>query len=402
MFTGPNAVNDGLIFYYDTGNFQKSFKGIPGKNLFTNPFFGDYSGISGFSVYETDTHVEYIPNIGKREVMSVTMRNDKTSNCCPSPIKFGYDVPISGGTTYTYGILVKSSTNYSTGNFMHRYENPISGGAVASGGVFGSNIIELGNGWKFSYATFTSHVDAVKLNGALYIYEDDILSTTSVAGAMLVEGDYVITPKHLLRYGQELTSTDGLFDLAGNSSIDISNAGFTDGRITYDGATNYSIINNNFVGNATELTVSAWFKKTGPGHTYECAVHKGSATSVGSSDYWIGVDLNDYLNATIGANSGVGHAAGLTGEVIVYDKFYHMTASWDGSVVRVYINGEFNKQYNLASFSNLTTPTRIGASGDGNNYQFNGEVPVVKIYNRSLSSDEVKRDYRATKSRFSL
>jgi len=40
-------------------------------------------------------------------------------------------------------------------------------------------------------------------------------------------------------------------------------------------------------------------KQTG-GADYECVIHKGSDTTIGQSEYWLGVQNADYLTATIG------------------------------------------------------------------------------------------------------
>jgi len=163
--------------------------------------------------------------------------------------------------------------------------------------------------------------------------------------------------------------------------------------LQFNGANDYVIVNNNFVVSPTSLTISAWFKKTGEGANYECVLHKNSNTSIGSSQYWLGVDSNDYLTATIGARAGVGWAAGQTTIKATLGVWYYLVASWDGSVVNVYIDGKYVKEYSLASYISLTTPTRFGASSNGTVYQFNGFIDNVRIYEKALSSAEIERLY---------
>ena len=165
--------------------------------------------------------------------------------------------------------------------------------------------------------------------------------------------------------------------------------------LEFNGSTNYAIVDNNFIVNPTSLTISAWFKKIGEGSNYECVLHKGSDTTIGNSEYWLGVDSNDYLTATIGARTGVGWAAGQTTTKATLGVWYYLSASWDGSVVRVYIDGKYIKQYDLLLYSSLTTPTRFGASSNGANYQFNGLIDEVRIYNRALSAEEIIQHYKA-------
>ena len=159
--------------------------------------------------------------------------------------------------------------------------------------------------------------------------------------------------------------------------------------LKFDGVNDYARINDNIVVNPTELTMAAWIRRDGNGSTYECAIHKGSDTSIGNSEYWLGVDINNYLTATIGARTGVGWAAGQTSTVAAVGTWYHLAAVWDGSVVKVYLNGIYNKQYALTSYSNLTTPVRLGASSDGAHYQFNGSVDDVRFIQKALSATEV-------------
>lgn len=163
--------------------------------------------------------------------------------------------------------------------------------------------------------------------------------------------------------------------------------------LTFDGSDDYIKVTDNFVADPTALTMLAWFKKESGGSNYECVIHKSSDATIGNSDYWLGVDLNDYLTATIGANTSVGWAAGQTTTTATYGQWYHLAATWDGSVVIVYIDGAYNKQYNLSTYTNLNTDTRFGASSDGLNYQFKGEIDEVRIYDRALSADEIALDY---------
>lgn len=162
---------------------------------------------------------------------------------------------------------------------------------------------------------------------------------------------------------------------------------------SFDGSNDYVKITNNVAPSPSSLTISAWIQKESGGHTYECALHKGSANTIGSSDYWLGVDINDQLTATIGANTGVGWQAGQTTSVATYGTWYHLAAVWDGSVVRVYINGTYNKQYNLSTYGNLTTETRFGSSADGTNYQFRGVVDEVRISDTNRSAAWIKAEY---------
>ncbi len=166
------------------------------------------------------------------------------------------------------------------------------------------------------------------------------------------------------------------------------------GAYSFDGSNDYVRVENNIITSPTELTIAAWFNKQGEGSNYECVIHRGTDNLIGNTEFWLGVSANDFLTATIGARTGAGWAAGETAVKVVLNKWYHLAATWDGTTVRVYIDGEFNKSYALASYSNANSPTRLGASNDGTAYQYNGLIDDVRIYSTALSASEVKELYQ--------
>lgn len=174
----------------------------------------------------------------------------------------------------------------------------------------------------------------------------------------------------------------------------IENGVIGKGAYSFDGSNDYVRVENNIITSPTELTIAAWFNKQGEGSNYECVIHRGTDNSIGNTEFWLGVSANDFLTATIGARAGVGWAAGETAVKVVLNRWYHLTATWDGTTVRVYIDGELNKSYALASYSNANSPTRLGASNDGTAYQYNGLVDDVRIYSTALSASEVKELYQ--------
>ena len=176
------------------------------------------------------------------------------------------------------------------------------------------------------------------------------------------------------------------------------------GSITFDGANDYLRIDDVLVSNPTSLTVGGWFKRNGDGAGYETALHHSTNATIGGSSYWFGLEATtNKIVGTIGANTGVGWAAGKTDVVANLGEWYYVTSTWDGSEVKNYVNGDLEKTYSLTSYTNLTTPTRIGASGDGNGYTMNADIAHVFIAeNKHYSSSEVLQNYNAQKSRFGL
>ena len=153
----------------------------------------------------------------------------------------------------------------------------------------------------------------------------------------------------------------------------------------------------------TSMTISGWFRMTGGVGTYRCILHKGTGTSVGASSFWIGVSGAGTLVATIGANNGIGWGGGDTGIAAILGDWYFMSAVWNGTTVRVFVNGNFNKSYSLTSYIEPTNPTRIGASGDTGSYQVIGDVSSIRMfYNIGLTDSQILQNFNTQKTKFGL
>ena len=195
--------------------------------------------------------------------------------------------------------------------------------------------------------------------------------------------------------------------LAGSATSTMYNgvgfqSGIAYGTWRFDGVNDYIKTTDVLVSSPTSLTIGGWFKRNGNVGNYQAALHCSTNTSIGSSAYWFGLQASTYnIVGTIGANTGVGWAAGNTLYPAVIDVWYNVISTWDGSEVKTYVNGDLKKTYSLTSYTSLTTPTRIGASGDGGGYVMNADIAHVFVAkNKHYSAAEVLQNYNAQKNRF--
>lgn len=83
-------------------------------------------------------------------------------------------------------------------------------------------------------------------------------------------------------------------------------------------------------------------------------------------------------------------------------NWYHIIGTYDGTNIKLYINGSINQ-----TTASATTPTRNTAGHrimrrwDNSDY-WGGNLAVLRLYNRALSSTEVSQNYSAQKDRFGL
>ena len=92
------------------------------------------------------------------------------------------------------------------------------------------------------------------------------------------------------------------------------------------------------------------------------------------------------------------------------DMYHHIIGTYDGAgLAKIYHNGTY-----IAEESGLTTGTfdsggftyeiggGISFSGDFGGYGEADDIPLAKLYNRALTADEVRNNYRHYKTRFNI
>ena len=88
-------------------------------------------------------------------------------------------------------------------------------------------------------------------------------------------------------------------------------------------------------------------------------------------------------------------------------KYYHIVAVLNGTSPKFFIDGELDATRTVnsgawtASSAN-SHATRLGAQNGGGANLHNGEINVVKLYDRALTDDEVKQNFNSIKKRFDI
>jgi prepilin-type N-terminal cleavage/methylation domain-containing protein len=78
------------------------------------------------------------------------------------------------------------------------------------------------------------------------------------------------------------------------------------------------------------------------------------------------------------------------------NNWYHITGTFDGATVKVYVNGVLDGSGNYPGIDGVSGNLCIGAHAC-NSYWTTGKVDEVKLFNRALSASEILAIYSATK-----
>jgi hypothetical protein len=181
-------------------------------------------------------------------------------------------------------------------------------------------------------------------------------------------------------------------------------AGMSGNALHFDGANSYVEVPNSADLNPTAITLMAWVKfsgfpdftihphnpnshivgkGTGPNNGYELRQDCGDTDEYGPPEFRFCMLENNVWYSVVSTTK------------LVTDEWYDVAATYDGSTMRLYVNGTLEDQetFNVAMLGN-TNNLLIGALNQPpNEYRINGTIDEVKIYNRALTSDEVYNDY---------
>ena len=381
---GGQAGKDALIFAYDTGDTENSYKGEPTTNLST------------ITLSQMGTDGSGQGSVGTRTILSPNHVRivDINSNTRQSQIING----LTGGTTYTISVEFKKITG--TPTFRFQIQNYLNGAYQST--IKFTNTAETGivdkEGWQTASWTFTL---GAGMNGVRIWYQDGADYTTYTHSFEL-RNPQLEAKAHPTPYtppGTTRSATQGLLDLTGNNTISLNSSTFdSNAQIDLDG-TNTSIYPGTIsaASGLSEVTFETVVRSNANNKNILLTAGNAILLHYGRAGFYL-VSSDGTASGYLGWNSEI---AGGTG---VYE---HLAATWDGSTMKLYVNGQkitYDRSFSggtsgvLKPFNNTT----LGGYFNSTQPNFNGNIDVAKIYNRALTAAEIKNNYNNYKGRFNI
>jgi hypothetical protein len=394
---GPNLINDGLVFGYDTG--------YPISDNDTATRFNQGETTENLIYDMSGTVTSAYPEVVYRSTATETNIVDTSA---PGG-KYSRFTGIDGSSNNqlysrfsSYSIDVRGdSVNYSVylkgGGTCHLtiYDNQ-SGYGISSTITLTSDWVRY-NYTKTVNASATSYWVAVR----------GVLNTTDVyiAGQQATRGTYS-TP-----YVEDnRSSTQSLIDLKETTEIDLDDVSFNStGQLTFDGSDDGINLGDNEIFDFTNgvATIEAIVKFpsswTG-GSQYPNLISKGGSAGW-DTDGWALYGFRDWPNSgqkSWGFAMRNGSTVRNTAKSnITVDVYLHIVATIDGTTIRLYENG-VQVTTNSQTINPASNSTNVYLGRGPSSQFFPGELPISKVYNRTLSADEIKQNFNAYKKRFGL
>ena len=394
--SGPSEVTANLVFYYDMGNTQKSWKGMPTINTYAgltafNGLTGTYQGVnsSGWSVYalsgtwNSGTYpysMAITSNANFLGAIPYSAQMDIYTSC---PQKFG----AWGAINYVNDVnMVNNGTQTIINN--NYYQTWKREGFIYSSGFAGA-----GGTSQFGYL-----VTMPISNGTTFNPSTDFVYVRNVQ----IEQNPFCTP---ITNGTR-TSTQSIIDLTNkNTANAVSLTYNNDGTFSFNGANNVITVNGmpyQFLTTGVTISLVLKYNQT---RINDNVISWGNSAFNGGLSYSWEVRFNAgtvefspgvYTSGTAPARMAYAPSPVLNGRTVIMDVVYNAN-----NVSYIYENGVQVATYDYTGVG-LYTNTQNIRIGQGTDTYFPGNIYAVKLYNRALSPNEVQQNFNALRGRFGL
>lgn len=382
MSVGPNIIQDGLVFGYDADDRSRFYAGEPTTNYVANIISGTSATYSKpTTIYQVSANVidavdetspigSYSQYVGDANSINQQVWWNLTNN--------GLDFRNS---EITISIWLKGSGTC----FLNIYSDV--------NGYGSSSTITLNDTWtRYSYTRTIGNYTSSAWAGVRGILSG---TTVSMAGVQIELKDHETQFTETSR-----SNTEALFDLVSNTTIDLTNISFNGGDLFFDNnELNYIDLGTFPELDSGDITIDFWAK------IYNANVVIGKHYN----NFEIRIEPT-YFGGYIGHTSGwreindaqVVHGANYASS---YNNYTYVISYTDNNI-KFYTNNIYKGLLDGATLgitmSHYTTggELSIGRRAAGNSSFFHGKLPILKIYNRVLSANEIQQNYNVTKGRF--
>jgi hypothetical protein len=368
-----------LMFVYDTGDVANSYLGEPTTNLAT---FNIAS-----STFNTDApgNLTQTANSSEATFQGRLSRKMVVGDGYWNAYVYGYNTGVSS-TNFAISYKVKTSDN-------SHPSTVIGGGYIyGSAGTFfpGPTFTYLSDGWYLATILYSGTSMTLNSLTGMYGYGPKTFYITDYQA----EAKSNSTPYAGVSGTRSISGS--LFDISGNrNTISLINMSYDSNSQPYfDGTDDYFTIPSS----------PSW--AIGLDGTIETIIYRSAAVTTNHRIWCVNnnsTNLDAYLDGVTGGLYMHGGTVGTNAQTPL-NQYLHVVATYDSGVVSIYYNAIPQTLTGTTTGYNITNTGTlyIGEYQGGGPYYFNGKIPLFKIYNRSLSAQEVYNNYNEYKTRFNL
>jgi fibronectin type 3 domain-containing protein len=254
-------------------------------------------------------------------------------------------------------------------------------------------------GNRIAQPTGTSYTDSGLAAGTYYykVQAEDAAGNLSAASNQATATVTQAAPTGLVAaYGFDEGSGTTTADRSGNNNTGtLSNATWsTSGKfgnaLSFNGTNAWVTVNSSSSVNFTSaMTVEAWVNPSALGNPYRTVVFREQP---GNEVYVLYANETSNPKAPVAEVYVGGYKDAIGTTTLATGAWTHLAETFDGSSVRLYVNGTLVSTTAAAgALASSTSPLRIGGNNIWGEY-FSGLIDEVRVYNRALSAAEIQQD----------
>ena len=430
---GPNTFGEeNLVFGYDLGDVSNSYKGEPtvnyihnqnavAQNSYTswsatsagtwnakhpaairayNASGGEITGYYNIGVTDAantyHAHWQYDPILKKPVVVMNDIDGQWKAKSFGTGMGSWNSYGKGYGDTYTISWLQwvdNLSKNAKAGLYCKTTtgSNGFHDGQANSPSAYNTKL----NTWQRVYQTYTTStvrdLDSTYLS--IYMYGHyDVRATVKIADVQFTWGS------HPAQFSAEYerSATQGLLDLTGDSTIDLTNVSFdSNAQMTFDGTDDTVALGDSSQFNITDsMSVSAWIK---PDNISGWKGIFGGAISgfVHFQLYNGGINIYVY-----GPAAAYGNPDSVS---IGTNVWTNVGFTFGGNTLKVYLNGEQLPTTVTGNGANISSNSDVRFGwAYATSRLFQGRINALTVHNRALTASEIKANFNAIKGRFNI
>lgn len=361
---GPNMTEDGVVFYYDTGN-SKSYAGEPTVNLLYST--GAYNLEDG----ATDIY----GNVTKTDLGNGKYRFVNDGTGATTVRVYANEADLIDGETYAVSVYYEDLIGTVSIDWCDQTVAGNNTSTEPSGRLAGTS----------SRSSYTSPFYFLDIN-------------MTIGGSVTLFDPQVEHKSHVTPFvAGTRSATQGLKDFTKSNTLDISTVSFdSNAQIEFDGSDDYIALPSSLrsIFSAAPNSVELVLKKSSADQS-NMVVFDIDITrwNLNYNEYVTGQWSFDFYDGTEHVIAGGN-----------YDNNYvhFVLQQLDDGTMELYANGELKGTEAAGNLAPNGNSIRIGSRSNGDSRYFKGELPMVKIYNRALTAEEVAENFNGIRSRFGI
>jgi type II secretory pathway pseudopilin PulG len=348
---------------------------------------------NGLQQYTVDNQGQFFPTIDNKLRIIGTATSGCASTCTI--------VTAQGEPINNFSYQATNASDFNQGTYSNTTYNNTSqmlelnaAGKTAKTGSYTSKIIDAQHSalWtQLNWSPLDKYQFALPDNKAII--------DTGAAGVVNMTGNQLLL--HLNNSGASVNDASG----SGNTGTAINTSptsGYFDQALQFTGNNSYiTIPNSGSLNPSTALTLEAWIK---------WSINPATSTSWAqiinkNVDNQYQIQHSQTNNAfEFALRTSTGRRYMLSTTAPQQGIWYHVVATYDGSFMRLYVNGNLERSIAAnGTIPSSTTPVNIGSRTSNDRY-FTGTIDEVAIYDRALSATEISSRFNAgsTKLKFQI